>query len=353
VELTGPAALASELVTGVVVGLLGHMTERGVFHAARAFFPSAAPARPLGRSASVGADAAGADGPCYVAFVSGIGIDGAGAAPPALELLLDVLSGAVGDAGLLRIAAAVARVVVGGCVVEPTDEVRLLNKVRLEPSDHARLGDTQRGRLPPGATAAGSGALAMRHADCFLSLLARTVSVDVMPGSTDPTNYFLPQQPLHPVILPATSRQPSARLVTNPYAFATTSSTDTSQPASGSNGAHGGVQFLITSGQNVDDAMKQISVGGSSIECMRRFVDWGLLCPTAPNTLACYPFAGRDPFVVRNAPHVMVACNQPRFETAFDAGTRYVAVPRFTEVPSVVLVDVAHPQFETTVLHLG
>lgn len=44
-----------------------------------------------------------------------------------------------------------------------------------------------------------------------------SVPVDVMPGEFDPTNYTLPQQPLHRCMLPLSSAYPTLQLVTNPY----------------------------------------------------------------------------------------------------------------------------------------
>lgn len=41
--------------------------------------------------------------------------------------------------------------------------------------------------------------------------------MDVMPGEFDPTNYMLPQQPLHHCMLPLASAYATLRLVTNPY----------------------------------------------------------------------------------------------------------------------------------------
>ncbi|RLV76318.1 hypothetical protein DV515_00017101 [Chloebia gouldiae] len=47
--------------------------------------------------------------------------------------------------------------------------------------------------------------------------LQTSVPVDVMPGEFDPTNYTLPQQPLHRCMLPLASAYATLRLVTNPY----------------------------------------------------------------------------------------------------------------------------------------
>lgn len=42
---------------------------------------------------------------------------------------------------------------------------------------------------------------------------------------------------------------------------------------------------------------------------------WRHMAPTAPDTLACYPFADNDPFILHKCPHVFFAGNQPAFET--------------------------------------
>lgn len=44
-----------------------------------------------------------------------------------------------------------------------------------------------------------------------------SVPVDVMPGEFDPTNYTLPQQPLHPCMFPLATAYSTLQLVTNPY----------------------------------------------------------------------------------------------------------------------------------------
>lgn len=55
---------------------------------------------------------------------------------------------------------------------------------------------------------------------CQISLiysLQASVAVDVMPGQYDPTNYTLPQQPLHRCMFPLSVPFPTLQLVSNPY----------------------------------------------------------------------------------------------------------------------------------------
>lgn len=59
---------------------------------------------------------------------------------------------------------------------------------------------------------------------------------DIMPGSNDPANVLLPQQPLHRCMFPQSGRLSTLTGVTNPFDFEVD-----------------GVTFLGTSGQGVDD----------------------------------------------------------------------------------------------------
>jgi len=60
----------------------------------------------------------------------------------------------------------------------------------------------------------------MREADLWLSQVASSCPVDVVPGEDDPTNFTLPQQPLMPVNAPRTLRFSSKGMVvlaSNPH----------------------------------------------------------------------------------------------------------------------------------------
>lgn len=60
---------------------------------------------------------------------------------------------------------------------------------------------------------------------------------------------------------------------------------------------------------------RRYSMEESRLQLLSRVLEWGHLAPTAPDTLATYPFSDDDPFVVDTAPHVFFAGNQPKFET--------------------------------------
>jgi len=49
------------------------------------------------------------------------------------------------------------------------------------------------------------------------------------------------------------------------------------------------------------------------LELMEQCLHWRHLAPTAPDTLASYPFDAFDPFIIQSTPHVLFTGNQPEF----------------------------------------
>ena len=103
--------------------------------------------------------------------------------------------------------------------------------------------------------------------DNFLSDLLESVDVDLMCGEKDPCGYTLPQQALHPALLPKAGAHSNFTRTTNPCWFEVA-----------------GRSFLGSSGQTLDDIFKyldshdRISMASSSLE-------WSHIAPTAPDTL--------------------------------------------------------------------
>ena len=203
--------------------------------------------------------------------------------------------------------------------------------------------------------------------DAYLAMGLATLPVDVMPGKSDPTVQLMPQQPLHPCLLPLSSRFSSLSLVTNPYecTFGEMSS-----------------QCLVMghSGQPTSDILRQTELGpvhtdkaeegragpAKCLQALKRTLEWGHLAPTAPDTLACYPLTDADPFIIptvsaddstTNAPHVLFAGNQPCFATEMVGNgnyqTRLVCIPKFCDTGTAVLVNMRTLEVSTVNFQMG
>lgn len=346
--------------------------------------------------------------PKYVAIISGLAMGDENANPLLGQLLVDYLSGLLGGRQERETVRRVVRVVVAGGLLKSSahlSQPTAYSSVRQQGAALGPLRDADMsltelaGAVPvnvmPGARRGSGGAaaaaLAGRHvgaAVCLPRLLSARHMQGThlamrpwLPGAGDPANYSLPQQPLHRCLLPGSSPFPTLHRVTNPHDF----SVD-------------GVAFLGTSGQNVDDVFRwgrgrrrrggeRGSRGGgcgahpcapsmvlrsflvvsrcsnlmplcilpfygrySDIEdrtaILERLLRWRHLIPTAPDTLAAYPYYDADPFIITSTPHVLFAGGQPAFASALvplengdSPGVRVVAVPNFSSTGTIVLVN--------------
>ncbi|XP_065601093.1 DNA polymerase delta subunit 2 [Cyrtonyx montezumae] len=300
IKLTGSIEV-SRLVTGTVLAVYGHEQEDGKFLVEEHCFAHLPPPLPW----------RGPSTDRFVLLASGLGLgSGSGESLLGTQLLVDVVTGQLGAEGQQSCAALISRVLLAGNLLSQSTQSRdSLHKAKY---------------LTKKTQAASVEAVKML--DEILLQLCSSVPVDVMPGEFDPTNYTLPQQPLHRCMLPLSSCYPTLQLVTNPY------QADVD-----------GVRFLGTSGQNISDIFKY-----SSMDDYLEILEWTLLAghisPTAPDTLGCYPFYNLDPFVLTDCPHVYFCGNAPKFQSKLLTGedgqrVLLVVVPSFSATQTACLVN--------------
>lgn len=247
----------------------------------------------------------------FVLLTSGLGLGSSQAdSMLGLQLLVDMVTGQLGDQGEQSGAATISRVLLAGNLLSQSTQDK-------DASTKAKYltKKTQAGSVE-----------AIRLLDELLLQLVASVPVDVMPGQYDPTNYTLPQQPLHRCMFPLSSVYPTLQLISNPY-----------------RADIDGVRFLGTSGQNVCDIQKYSSMG-SHLEILEETLRLRHLAPTAPDTLGCYPFYQKDPFILEDCPHVYFSGNAPTFESKLIKGpdgqeVLLVTVPEFSSTQTACLVN--------------
>jgi len=164
--------------------------------------------------------------------------------------------------------------------------------------------------------------------DDILEELASGIEVDVMPGWNDPANQNLPQQPLHLCLFPKASMYSTLNSVTNPYHVEIS-----------------GFSILGTSGQNIEDIMKNSSIS-DPIEALEAIIKWSHMAPTCPDTLGCVPYLEKDPFVLKNLPHVFFAGNQEKFaqkKLILGDGKQVLllAIPSFVDSKTMVQLNLS------------
>lgn len=174
---------------------------------------------------------------------------------------------------------------------------------------------------------------AIKQLDEFLLQLISKLEVDIMPGEFDPSNLMLPQQPLHHAMLTksfGSEFKYNLHSVTNPYKFLLN-----------------GLCFMGVSGQIIDDIRKSTSID-DSIEIMKIILQAGHIGPTCPDTLACYPFYGQDPFILEELPNVFFCGNQKQFKHEQfspkympERTIHLISLPKFTKDYSCIFFNLS------------
>lgn len=215
----------------------------------------------------------------YVLFISGLGVGGNDESLFKLQLLIDIVTGNLGDTQDNEMYSKVCRVVIAGNSLSKDTQDKETEKLAKYLSRNAQA----------------KSVLAVKNLDDMMVQLGSSVPVDIMPGEYDPTNQFLPQQPLHKCMLPKASAYSSVQSVTNPYKAVV-----------------GGVKLLGTSGQNVTN-IYQFSGFNDRLDILESTLKAGHISPTCPDTLSSYPYYDEDPFILQDCPDIYFAGNQPKF----------------------------------------
>ncbi|AET39751.1 DNA-directed DNA polymerase delta subunit POL31 Ecym_4733 [Eremothecium cymbalariae DBVPG len=300
-------------VTGIVVGVLGMEAEAGTFQVLDICYPKSIPQAPLSNVNGK-----------KVAFISGLNMT---PHDPKLSLRIKVLQDMLsGDIGHFDKMADVARLILCG------------NSLSYNIDHKDLLG-------------------ALDEFGGFLVNVLKSLPITMLPGASDPTEISLPQQPLNKALFKPSLKPYFAEInddlfepVTNPYWFDIE-----------------GTQILATSGQNIDDICKYIipyyegSDKNDAIEhrlnLMEATLKWQNIAPTAPDTLWSFPFKDRDPFILKEWPHVYIVGNQPEFGhrkvTLENSITVHIiSLPAFSETGQFLVLDLGTLESETITIEV-
>uniref|UniRef100_A0AAG5DK48 DNA polymerase delta subunit 2 n=1 Tax=Anopheles atroparvus TaxID=41427 RepID=A0AAG5DK48_ANOAO len=289
------------VVTGVVCAVMGYEESDGRFFVEDFIFYEGGPQKPLKPL----------DSSPLLVLISGLNQSAAHDFSMSLELFQQWIFGNMEGFGHGHDweAASIVRIVIAGNSVKAT----------LKPKNHLQSKASNE-------LASSELLSAVKAVDTLIYNLAQSVPVDLMPGEFDPANHMLPQQPMHHCLFPRSAEFSSFRGVPNPYAFEVADRT-----------------ILGTAGQNVHDVLRYSKLDGP-MEALKATLRWSHIVPTAPDTLPCYPYYQKDPFIINECPHVYFAGNVGEFMTELWTGpngesVRLVCVPSFSENQSIAVVN--------------
>lgn len=180
-------------------------------------------------------------------------------------------------------AASVVRIIVAGNSVRSSFEVKQRSNLTRQPESEITL-------------------RAVNSVDEILARWIKSSPVDLMSGEFDPSNFMLPQQPMHHCMFPKCSQSKNFRAVPNPYDCTVADRS-----------------VIGTSGQNVLDIQRYSKIE-DSLEALKSSLIWSHIAPTSPDTLPCFPYYERDPFVIDECPHVYFVGNTSEFQTELYEG---------------------------------
>ncbi|KAL8936978.1 MAG: hypothetical protein Q9216_004655 [Gyalolechia sp. 2 TL-2023] len=335
VRLIGRPLQLSMLVTGCVIAVMGTENANGEFEVIDVKVPDL-PRQPqrwerdeesevlstgTGKKRKSGAGEKRTEGG-KIAIISGLRFSGDQGDTMTLDLLMEYLLGeACGPSEQAEVSKISRLIIAGNSIAAATplaardDEKKTSKKYGYDSSAYNPAPTT--------------------HFDNFLATLLPSIPITLIPGESDPANVSMPQQPIHPAMFPRSrnygampdSKEPGwFDSVSNPW-----------------EGDIDGWRMMGTGGQPIDDVFKYVE-GEDRLEMMENLLRWRCGAPTAPDTLWCYPFQDKDPFVIEECPHVYFVGNQHKYETMVIEGpagqtVRLICVPRFKETGEVVSLD--------------
>lgn len=280
IRLVGTPLESTMLVTGCIIAAMGTENANGEFEIIDLKLPDlarqpqrwemqnseAALTSEIGskrqKTHDVGSEAAG-----KIAIISGLDISGDDAETLRLDLLMEYLLGESGDDNDQEEASQISRLIIAG---------NSITTISPEPKEgtggktHAKKYGYDAAAYNPAPTAT---------LDLFLSTLLPSIPITIIPGETDPANVSMPQQPLHPAMLP------HSRAYAAPPASAEAGWLDCATNPWEAD--IDGWRFLGNGGQPINDIYKYVE-GNDRIEMMENILRWRCGAPTAPDTLCMF-----------------------------------------------------------------
>ncbi|XP_008546764.1 DNA polymerase delta subunit 2 [Microplitis demolitor] len=312
IKLIGSNINSKEMVTGLICGVLGYKCSGGVFYVKSycmpgICYPQNPPSSPLLFSTDNMTDN-------NILLLSGLDLSNN---PNSLhyQLLIEWINGMAGNDKVQHNSASIAQIIIAGNSIKGSVEMyNHKGYIKMKNKFTAVTMET---------------VLASHRFDNLLKEILATSNVILMPGQFDPSNHSIPQQPLHSCILPQSFRYKSLYRATNPWI-----------------GKIGNRIVAGSSGQPIDDIIKVTNLMDdyTPLDWLEKTLNWRHFAPTAPDTLAAYPYFEADPFIMEECPDIYFVGNTNEYTTKCVIGeqgqmVRLICIPKFSITNTAVVVN--------------
>ena len=200
-----------------------------------------------------------------VALVSGLGITGEEGGYLRLDLLMEFLLGESNGAEDQEEASRISRLIIAG---------NSLGQPSVKAEEDAAA--SKKAVKKYGYDASAYNPAPTTHLDNFLATLLPSIPITLLPGESDPCSVSMPQQPIHPAMLPRCRAYTNTPKSQDPGWFDTTTN-----PWEGD---IDGWRFMGHGGQPINDIFKYVE-GDDRLDMMENILRWRIGAPTAPDTL--------------------------------------------------------------------
>ncbi|KAH8976466.1 DNA polymerase alpha/epsilon subunit B-domain-containing protein [Lactarius hatsudake] len=294
IKLVGKILADAQLVTGVIVGVLGADLGNGEFEVVDLCF--AGMALQAGEADETDIEVVQDTSLCsdgstrneYIAFISGLDIGSTPASEAQTQVLTEYLTGACGDLDGQGFASQISRLVILGNSLVPLGPIGApTNKDNDKGDEKPRRRGNDTTSFSPHPVQSLSG---------HLHYLSQSLAVHILPGESDPSGSILPQQaPPRAMFGPASSYS-SFSCETNPTYLRLAPGMQASDGDVDPSGRAPTRTILATSGQPLNDMSKYVPTAPTTrLDLAEATLKWRHIAPTAPDTLWCHPFFALDP----------------------------------------------------------
>lgn len=144
------------------------------------------------------------------------------------------------------------------------------------------------------------------------------LNIIIVPGPNDPTTEFLPQEPLHPMLLGNSS---NIVYMTNP-----------------GNIRIGDKNYKLINSQVLKEYFKY-GKNDDEYSVMKQIVKTRVLAPFCPDTLDTVPYCTVDPFILDDCEGLIFGGCSETFATQFE-GTKIVSLERYSSDGNCIILDI-------------